>query len=74
MTLNPVTIDILKENINQLDNEDIDIVLGLLHARKCDKGLNPECAECSWKGSILCLPIRRYMDIQIEEGGLENEN
>lgn len=74
MTLNPVTLEILKENINQLDNDDIDIVLSLLHTRKCDKGLNPKCAECSWKGSILCLPIRRYMDIQLEEGGLENEN
>lgn len=62
MALNPATLPTLVENINLLDNQDIDTVLSLLHTRKCDKDLNPDCAECSWKGSILCLPIRRYMD------------
>ena len=63
MTLNTVIIEILKDNINQLDNEDIDIVLSLLHKRKCDKELNPTCDKCSWKGSTLCLPISRYFDV-----------
>lgn len=68
MALNPATIKILTDNINMLaTNRDVDIVLSLLHARKCDKTLNPDCAECSWKGSTLCLPIRRYMDTQSEE-------
>ena len=62
MTLNPVILDTLKDNINQLDNEDIDIVLALLHKRKCDKKLNPLCSTCSWCGSAICLPISRYFD------------
>ena len=62
MTLNPVILDTLKDNINQLDNEDIDIVLALLHKRKCDKKLNPLCSTCSWCGSVICLPISRYFD------------
>ena len=67
MTLNPVIIETLKDNVSQLDNEDIDIVLALLQKRKCDRTLNPECLDCSWKGSILCLPIRNYLKSMYEE-------
>ena len=68
MALNPVTLPLLVENINQLTtNQDIDLVLSLLHTRKCDKDLNPDCADCSWKGNTLCLPIRRYMNNKSKE-------
>lgn len=70
MTLNPVIIEILKDNVSQLDNVDIDIVLALLHKRKCEIS-DKVCLNCSWCGSDLCLPIRQYLKIQCEEN--ENE-
>lgn len=73
MTLNTVIIEILKDNINQLDNEDIDIVLALLHRRKCDKKLNPLCRDCSWCANAICLPIDRYFDARYRDKNKEEK-
>ena len=67
MTINSVILERMKSEINDLDNEDIDLVLALLHKRKCNKTLNPECKDCSWRGSSLCLPIRRYLEAWYKE-------
>lgn len=68
MTLSPAMIEILKQDISQLDNEDIDIVLALLQKRKCEINNNgTDCLDCSWCGSILCTPIRDYLKMMCEE-------
>ena len=61
MTLNPVIIKLLQDKVSLLDEEDIDIVLGLLHNHKCEINDDISCRNCSWCGSKLCFPIRSYL-------------
>lgn len=74
MEWHTATIELVKDQLKELDNAGIDIVLSLLHARKCDKVLNPDCRDCSWKASRLCLPIRNYLETQYPEEEEEEES
>lgn len=41
--------------------EEMEICLALLQKRMCEIVPPNRCIDCIWKGSILCLPIRRHL-------------
>ena len=49
--------------LSQLTTQDeMEICLALLQKRMCQIVPLNYCINCIWKGSILCLPIRRHLE------------
>lgn len=42
--------------------EEMEICLALLQKRMCEIVPPNRCIDCIWKGSVLCLPIRRHLE------------
>lgn len=53
-------MELMKWLIDSMNEDEVSITLALLQKRQCE--LNPKCKECSWKGSILCIPIRSHLE------------
>lgn len=62
------TYELLKYVVNQLNEpDDLEIAIALLQKRMCELIPPGNCIPCPWKGSILCLPIRRHLENIAEE-------
>ena len=62
------THELLKYVVNQLnETSDLEIAIALLQKRMCELVPPGNCISCPWKGSILCLPIRRHLENVVKE-------